>query len=114
MIRTQVSLDEREYALAKKQAKALGISVAELVRRPEAAPGCATRAWWSPEIPDPANRLTKSSMAQRAECYVDTSALIAFLDKSDSYHALFRRLFSEPPALRLSGSSLKVSDSRPS
>jgi hypothetical protein len=33
MIRTQVSLDEREYALAKKQAKALGISVAELVRR---------------------------------------------------------------------------------
>jgi predicted nucleic acid-binding protein len=25
--------------------------------------------------------------------------LIAFLDKSDSYHALFRRLFSEPPAL---------------
>jgi predicted nucleic acid-binding protein len=38
-------------------------------------------------------------MAQRTECYVDTSALIAFLDKSDSYHALFRRLFSEPPAL---------------
>jgi ribbon-helix-helix CopG family protein len=33
MIRTQVSLDKREYALAKKQAKALGISVAELVRR---------------------------------------------------------------------------------
>jgi hypothetical protein len=33
MIRTQVSLDEREYALAKKEAKALGISVAELVRR---------------------------------------------------------------------------------
>ncbi len=33
MIRTQVSLDEQEYALAKKEAKALGISVAELVRR---------------------------------------------------------------------------------
>ena len=33
MIRTQVSLDEREYALAKKEAKALGISVAEFVRR---------------------------------------------------------------------------------
>jgi predicted nucleic acid-binding protein len=35
----------------------------------------------------------------RSRAYVDTSALIAFLDKSDSYHALFRRLFSDPPAL---------------
>ena len=33
MIRTQVSLDKTEYALAKQQARALGISVAELVRR---------------------------------------------------------------------------------
>ncbi len=33
MIRTQVSLDAREYALTKKEAKALGISVAEFVRR---------------------------------------------------------------------------------
>ncbi len=33
MIRTQVSLDRQEYELAKKEAKALGISVAELVRR---------------------------------------------------------------------------------
>jgi hypothetical protein len=32
MIRTQISLDEEEYALAKKEAAALGISVAELVR----------------------------------------------------------------------------------
>lgn len=38
-------------------------------------------------------------MARRIECYVDTSALIAFLDRSDSYHALFRRLFSDPPPL---------------
>ncbi len=38
-------------------------------------------------------------MARRAECYVDTSALIAFLDRSDSHHPLFRRLFSEPPPL---------------
>ena len=38
-------------------------------------------------------------MARRNECYVDTSALIAFLDQSDSFHALFRRLFSEPPSL---------------
>jgi predicted nucleic acid-binding protein len=36
-------------------------------------------------------------MARKTECYVDTSALIAFLDRSDSYHPLFRRLFSEPP-----------------
>ena len=33
MIRTQVTLDEREYTLAKKEARALGISVAEFVRR---------------------------------------------------------------------------------
>ena len=33
MIRTQISLEKREYALAKKEAAALGISVAELLRR---------------------------------------------------------------------------------
>jgi hypothetical protein len=33
MIRTQVSFDEREYAIAKKEAQSLGISVAEFVRR---------------------------------------------------------------------------------
>lgn len=33
MIRTQVSLDKQEYALAKREAKALGISIAEFVRR---------------------------------------------------------------------------------
>jgi len=38
-------------------------------------------------------------MAPRTEAYVDTSALIAFLDLSDSFHPLFRRLFSDPPAL---------------
>jgi predicted nucleic acid-binding protein len=38
-------------------------------------------------------------MAARAEAYVDTSALIAFLDRSDSHHPLFSRLFSNPPEL---------------
>jgi predicted nucleic acid-binding protein len=38
-------------------------------------------------------------MATKIEAYVDTSALIAFLDRSDSYHALFRRLFASPPPL---------------
>ena len=38
-------------------------------------------------------------MAKKTECYVDTSAFIAFLDKSDSFHPLFRRMFSAPPAL---------------
>jgi hypothetical protein len=33
MIRTQVSLHEQDYKLAKKEAKALGIPVAEYVRR---------------------------------------------------------------------------------
>lgn len=46
-------------------------------------------------------------MPQRAGCfqrskpqrYVDTSALIAFTDRSDTHHALFRRLFADPPPL---------------
>ena len=38
-------------------------------------------------------------MAKRTEAYVDTSALIAFVDQSDSHHRLFRSLFSKPPAL---------------
>jgi predicted nucleic acid-binding protein len=38
-------------------------------------------------------------MARKTECYVDTSAWIAFLDRSDSYHGLFRKLFSDPPPL---------------
>jgi predicted nucleic acid-binding protein len=33
------------------------------------------------------------------EAYLDTSAFIAFLDRSDSYHATFKRLFASPPAL---------------
>lgn len=33
MIRTQISLDKHEYELVKKEARALGISVAEFVRR---------------------------------------------------------------------------------
>lgn len=38
-------------------------------------------------------------MARRTEAYVDTSALIAFADRSDTYHPLFRRLFGAPPVL---------------
>ena len=33
MIRTQVSLDQNEYSLVKAQAAALGISIAEFIRR---------------------------------------------------------------------------------
>ena len=33
MLRTQISLDRNEYDLAKMQAKALGISLAEFIRR---------------------------------------------------------------------------------
>jgi predicted nucleic acid-binding protein len=38
-------------------------------------------------------------MAQNREAYVDTSALIAFVDRSDSYHERFKRLFADPPPL---------------
>jgi len=47
-------------------------------------------------------------MAQKTESYVDTSALIAFLDRSDSYHTLFKRLFSDPP--RLATSALVIAE----
>src|SRR5262245_38037733 len=38
-------------------------------------------------------------MATSGDAYVDTSALIAFVDRSDSYHLAFRKLFAKPPAL---------------
>src|ERR1700733_8541380 len=38
-------------------------------------------------------------MARKTDAYVDTSAFIAFVDRSDTYHALFYRLFSQPPTL---------------
>ncbi len=38
-------------------------------------------------------------MGTKIDGYVDTSALIAFADRSDSYNPLFRRLFSDPPGL---------------
>jgi len=47
-------------------------------------------------------------MARKTDAYVDTSALIAFLDRSDSYHPLFRRLFSDSP--QLSTSALVVAE----
>jgi hypothetical protein len=47
MIRTQVSLDKKEYAEAKKAAQAMGISVAEFVRRAvrEKLPAGGGGAW---------------------------------------------------------------------
>ena len=38
-------------------------------------------------------------MGRKTKAYVDTSAFIAFADRSDTYHPLFRRLFGEPPDL---------------
>lgn len=38
-------------------------------------------------------------MAGKIEAYVDTSALIAFVDRSDTHHPAFRRLFAAPPSL---------------
>lgn len=38
-------------------------------------------------------------MAPNAEAYVDTSAFIAFADRSDTWHPLFVRLFADPPKL---------------
>lgn len=38
-------------------------------------------------------------MAAKTDAYVDTSAFIAALDRSDSHHLTFARLFAEPPRL---------------
>jgi predicted nucleic acid-binding protein len=38
-------------------------------------------------------------MAKKIKAYVDTGAFIAFLDRSDTYHSLFLRLFADPPPL---------------
>ena len=38
-------------------------------------------------------------MVKKNEAYIDTSALIAFADRSDSHHTLFRHLFANPPPL---------------
>jgi hypothetical protein len=47
MIRTQISLSESEYRAAKKEAKRLGISLAELLRRSLRwlVPADATQPW---------------------------------------------------------------------
>jgi len=48
-------------------------------------------------------RRTKTdSVKETRGAYVDTSAFIAFLDRSDSHHPLFNRLFAAPPALATS------------
>ena len=56
----------------------------------------------------PVKRSTKSSTARKGDAYVDTSALIAFTDRSDTHHTLFRRLFGDPP--RLITTSLVVAE----
>ena len=38
-------------------------------------------------------------MARKTEAYLDTSAAIAFLDRSDGHHDRFRQLFATPPPL---------------
>lgn len=38
-------------------------------------------------------------VARRIDACVDTSAFIAFIDRSDTHHRLFYRLFANPPAL---------------
>ena len=47
-------------------------------------------------------------MARRGDCYVDTSAFIAFSATADKYHLLFRRLFSNAPPLMTS--ALTIAD----
>jgi predicted nucleic acid-binding protein len=48
---------------------------------------------------EPRHHKRTSAPRTSVEAYLDTSAFIAFLDKSDSYHLTFKRLFASPPAL---------------
>jgi predicted nucleic acid-binding protein len=68
-------------------------------RQTRSVHGCATQAWLKRGNAMRAKRSTRSSTAIKNEAYVDTSAFIAFADRSDSYHPLFRRLFADPPPL---------------
>lgn len=47
MVRTQISLTEREYSCAKREAKRLGISLAEMLRRSlrDLLPADASKPW---------------------------------------------------------------------
>jgi len=45
---------------------------------------------------------TRRHQPARREVWLDTSAFIAFLDRSDSYHDVFRQLFAAPPPLSTS------------
>ena len=44
-------------------------------------------------------RHTSRKVTATNEAYLDTSAFIAFLDRSDSYHPVFRAAFATPPSL---------------
>ena len=44
-------------------------------------------------------RRTSRRAATLKKAYLDTSAFIAFLDRSDSYHSTFRTAFATPPSL---------------
>ena len=48
---------------------------------------------------EPRHHRRTSAPRVSVEAYLDTSAFIAFLDKSDSHHLTFKRLFASPPAL---------------
>jgi len=105
MVRTQISLTEDEYLATKREAKRLGISLAELLRR-------SLRVWcrWMRAGLDAlrghgpvgdrvrASTSTTWSMARRFEAYVDTSRSSLSWTPRHA-HSVFRRLFSSPPAL---------------
>ena len=52
--------------------------------------------------------MARKTEQRSPDAYLDTSAFIAFLDRSDSYHLEFTRLFSKPP--RLCTSALVIAE----
>lgn len=95
MIRTQISLDKTGYDLAKQEAGALGISVAEFVRRAvRATLTVAGQGRWmkyagfvaSGDPHTPANRSTTSFMSRRTgqSSHRDAHGLVIMRDRRNA------------------------------
>jgi hypothetical protein len=95
----RLMLDEGDHEMAKKKAKALGISVAEFVRRAirQSLGSMSDKPWMRyAGLVESGNAKSSQEIdqivdgAQRIECDVDPALLVGLLDKTDSRHPMIR------------------------